>query len=101
MARTSHANTAKLIVGLCDIDGVERLYDGAFFHEVALQLDRPVAPVLSALAERDILAGFDLTPTVGKDALLVCATETKTDADIAACVAAFVDVMATEIVKSA
>ena len=101
VARASHANTAKLVVGLCDIDGVERLYDGAFFHEVALQLDRPVAPVLSALAERDILAGFDLTPTVGKDALLVCATETKTDADIAACVAAFVDVMATEIVKSA
>ena len=101
VARTSHANTAKLVAGLCDIDGVERLYNGAFFHEVALQLDRPVAPVLSALAERDILAGFDLTPTVGKNALLVCATETKTDADIAACVAAFVDVMAPEIVKSA
>ncbi len=101
VARASHANTTKLVLGLCSIDGVERLYDGAFFHEVALQLDRPVAPVLSALAEKDILAGFDLTSTTGSDALLVCATETKTDADIAACVAAFAEVMATSSVKSA
>ncbi len=101
VARASHANTTKLALGLCGLDGVERLYDGAFFHEVALQLDRPVAPVLSALAERDILAGFDLTSSTGVDSLLVCATETKTDADIAACVEAFAEVMATSIVKSA
>ncbi len=101
VARASHANTTKLVLGLCGIDGVERLYDGAYFHEVALQLDRPVAAVLSALADRGILAGFDLTPATGSDALLVCATETKTDADIAACVAAFGEVMAAGSVKSA
>lgn len=101
VARASHANTTKLVLGLCEISGVKRLYDGPFFHEVALQLDRPVAPVLEALAERNILAGFDLTPTAGTDALLVCATETKTAADIAACIAAFADVMAASKVKSA
>ncbi len=94
VARRSHANTTALVDGLCAIDGISRLYDGPYFHEVALELDRPVAPVLAALAERDILGGFDLSEFAGRDALLVCATETKTAADIAACVTAFAAVMA-------
>jgi glycine dehydrogenase subunit 1 len=94
VANTSHANTALLADGLCGIKGVDRLYDGPFFHEVALQLDRPVAPLLTALADRDILGGLDLTPILGANALLVCATETKTEADIEAYVSAFADVMA-------
>ncbi len=94
VARRSHANTTALVDGLCAIDGISRLYDGPYFHEVALEFDRPVAPVLAALAERDILGGFDLSEFAGRDALLVCATETKTAADIDACVAAFADVMA-------
>jgi glycine dehydrogenase subunit 1 len=93
VANTSHANTTLLADGLCNIDGITRLYDGPFFHEVALKLDRPVEPLLAALAERDILGGFDLTPIVGADALLVCATETKTEADINAYIAAFSDLM--------
>ncbi len=94
VARLSHANTTRLVDGLCEIDGVERLYDGPYFHEVALQLDRPVAPVLEVLAAQDILGGYDLTEQAGTDALLVCATETKTDADIDACIAAFQEAMA-------
>lgn len=94
VANTSHANTMALAEGLTRIKGVTRLYDGPCFHEVALKLDRPVAPLLTALADRDILGGFDLTSFVGTDALLVCATETKTPADIEAYVAAFADVMA-------
>ena len=57
---------------------------------MALKLDRPVAPVLEALAAKGILGGYDLTdefPDLG-NSLLVCATETKTDADIAAYVEA-------------
>ena len=38
----------------------------------------------------------DLTPVVGSDALLVCATETKTEADIEAYIAAFAEVMAAD-----
>ena len=47
-------------------------------------LDRPVAPVLAALAERNILGGYDLSadyPELG-NAFLICATETKTDGDL-------------------
>ena len=94
VARRSHANTARLVDGLCAVDGVERLYAGPFFHEVALRLDRPVGPVLTALARQDILGGFDLSDFVSCDALLVCATETKTADDIDTYVAAFADVMA-------
>ena len=94
VARQSHANTTRLAEGLCGIDGIERLYDAPYFHEVALRLDRPAAPVLAALAEQNILGGYDLTDYAGTDAILVCATETKTEGDIDACIAAFAEVMA-------
>jgi glycine dehydrogenase subunit 1 len=90
VARQSASNTAKLVAGLTSIDGIERLFSGPAFHEVALKFDRPVGPVLEALAARGILGGYDLGadfPDFG-DALLVCATETKTEADIDAYVGA-------------
>jgi len=93
VARRSYANTLRLVDGLCAINGIERLYDGPFFHEVALRLDRPVAPLLAVLAERGILAGFDLTEFAATDALLVCATETKTESDIDTCISAFAELM--------
>jgi glycine dehydrogenase subunit 1 len=84
VARRSQQNTSRLATALCAIDGVERLFPGAHFHEVAIRLDRPVGPVLEALAKQNILGGHDLsalTPDLG-NALLVCATETKTVTDI-------------------
>ncbi len=90
VAAASQRNTARLVAGLCGIDGIERLYDGPYFHEVALRLDRPAGPVLEALARRNILGGLDLgerRPELG-NALLVCATETKSDDDIDAYVEA-------------
>ena len=70
-----------------------RLYSGPYLHEAALRFDRPVAPVLETLAAQDILGGYDLTESAGTDALLVCATETKSDADIDRCIAAFAEAM--------
>jgi glycine dehydrogenase subunit 1 len=49
-----------------------------------LQIDRPVAPLLESLAAEGIVGGFDLArdyPELGH-ALLICATETRTAADI-------------------
>jgi len=65
---------------------VRAAFPGPRFHEAVLRLDRPVAPVLEALAADGIIGGFDLArdyPVLG-DALLVCATETRTRADIEA-----------------
>jgi glycine dehydrogenase subunit 1 len=95
VALASQQNTAKLSEMLTGIDGVEKAFDAPHFHEVALRFDRPVGPVLEALAERGILGGYNLSgeyPELG-DALLVCATETKTDEDLAAYRDALADVI--------
>ncbi len=103
VAATSQQQTAKLIDMLSAIDGVEPLFAGPHFHEAALRLDRPVAQVLEALAARDVLGGFDLStayPELG-DALLVCATETKTDEDLQVFAHALEDVMTVQARKRA
>jgi glycine dehydrogenase subunit 1 len=83
-AAASHARTRELVAALTRVPGVRLAFAGPCFHEAVLQLDRPVAPVLRSLAGRGILGGLDLSgyyPELG-NALLVCATETKTSADI-------------------
>ena len=95
VARACCNNTATLGEMLTAIPGVERAFDGPHFHELALKLDRPAAPVLAALAERGIFGGYDLSrayPELG-NALLVCATETKTRADLEAYRDALEDIM--------
>jgi len=98
VASLSQRNTKRLVDGLCGLDGVQRVFEGPYFHEVALRLDRPVAPVLAALAANNILGGLDLsayTPAL-ENALLVCVTETKTDEDIDEYIDAMRKVLATE-----
>jgi glycine dehydrogenase subunit 1 len=94
-AAVSHARTNELVSALTSVKGVRRAFSGPFFHESVLQLDRPVAPVLQWLGGRGILGGFDLSghyPELGH-AWLVCATETKTEADIAQFAAALGEAM--------
>ncbi|MFO7306456.1 MAG: aminomethyl-transferring glycine dehydrogenase subunit GcvPA [Gammaproteobacteria bacterium] len=84
VAAACQRQTSTLVRALTRIPGVELVFDGPRFHEAVLRLDRPVAPLLSALAERGIVGGYDLArhyPELGH-ALLVCATETRTDEDI-------------------
>ena len=84
VAEMSAARTQDLVAALTAIPGVRQPFSGQRFHEAVLTLDRPAAPVLAALAERGIFGGVDLSerfPELGH-ALLVCATETKTEADI-------------------
>ncbi|MDE2304905.1 MAG: aminomethyl-transferring glycine dehydrogenase subunit GcvPA [Gammaproteobacteria bacterium] len=87
LARTAaacHARTRALIERLCRLPGVGRRFAGPYFHEVVLSFDRPVAPLLERLARAGIVGGYDLSrhyPELGH-ALLVCATETKTEADL-------------------
>ncbi len=103
VAASSHKNTQRLVDGLTSIAGVELQYGGPFFHEVAIKLDRPVAPVLEALAAQNILGGLDLSAYYPEldNVLLVCATETKTDADIDAYVHAMQDILQSKALKSA
>jgi glycine dehydrogenase subunit 1 len=103
VALTSQTQTGKLAAMLSAIDGVEPMFGGAHFHEVALRLEQPVAPVLDALAARNVLGGYDLSkdfPELG-NGLLVCATETKTDEDLQVYAAALEEVVQTSSARSA
>lgn len=95
VAAASMARTEELVQALVKTKGVKVAFAGARFHEAVLQLDRPAAAVLEQLAARKIVGGFDLSadyPELGS-ALLVCATETKTTADVAAYAAALADAL--------
>ena len=77
-------NAAELVGQLESLEGVRRVFSGPFFHESVLALEQPIGPLLEALAERGILGGYDLSrdyPELGQ-AVLVCATETRTASDI-------------------
>ncbi len=95
-AAACYANAHLLSEQLNAIEGVNVVFKHPFFHETVLQLDYPVADVLPALVEHDILGGYDLTrdyPELGQ-AILVCATEMRVTEDIQAYVTAMKAVMA-------
>jgi glycine dehydrogenase subunit 1 len=95
VAAASQTQTSALVAALTRIKGVKLAFSGPRFHEAVLQLDRKPAEVLEALARRGVVGGYDLSrqyPELG-NALLVCATETRTDEDIAAYASALAEVM--------
>jgi len=96
VADTCVERAAQLVDTLTRLPDVRLAFDRPRFHEAVLQLDRPVAPVLESLAARGIVGGYDLGlhyPALGH-ALLVCATETRTAADIDAYARALGEVLA-------
>jgi glycine dehydrogenase subunit 1 len=84
VANESHRRASELVAALTRVKGVKLAFERPRFHEAVLLLDRPASQVITALAARGIVAGFDLSgdyPELG-NALLVCATETRTSEDI-------------------
>ena len=95
-AAASHAATRELAGAIATETGIKPLFEGPYLHELVLQLDRPVAPVLEAMAADGVLAGFDLSrdyPELG-NAILVCATEKRIEADINAYASALKNALA-------
>ncbi|MBI3344476.1 MAG: aminomethyl-transferring glycine dehydrogenase subunit GcvPA [Gammaproteobacteria bacterium] len=83
-AAASHANTVALLGKLTAIPGMTRAFSRPVFHEAVVRLNKPVREVLHALEKDNLLGGHALDehyPELG-DAVLVCATETKTTADL-------------------
>ena len=90
VAAAAHSNTQQLAELATQIAGVSVLFNTPTFHEVVLHLPKPAAEVLASMAQQSVLGGFDLSadyPELG-NALLVCATETKTEEDLQQFVAA-------------
>lgn len=87
VALKSHQSSQALCEELQMIDGVTSAFSSASFHEFVIQFDGVSADeVLDRLLAEGVLGGFNLSadyPALG-EAILVCATETKTEADIRA-----------------
>ncbi|MEO1889429.1 MAG: aminomethyl-transferring glycine dehydrogenase subunit GcvPA [Cycloclasticus sp.] len=85
VALNSHKNTQLLMNRLTAINGVELAFVSATFHECVIKVDADAKQLIETLAEKShILAGFNVSesyPELG-NALLVCATETRTEKDI-------------------
>jgi len=84
VALACHANTRALLEQVTAIPGVVRLHSEPYFHEAVIALDVPAQEVLRALRAQGIVGGVDVSrwyPELG-DAILVCATETRTPEDI-------------------
>ena len=84
VAESCHANTLQMLAKLKAIAGISKVFSRPGFHEVVLQFDLPVGDVLRALSAQGIVGGVALQedyPELG-NALLICATETKTEADL-------------------
>ena len=106
LERVAHAcltRTQQLVLALTAIPGVSLAFPTPRFHEALLLLDRPVGPVLAQLAAQGILGGIDVSaqyPQFG-NALLTCATETRTDADISRYSAALAAILAARTMPGA
>lgn len=96
VAAHCHANTRTLVAKLTAIEGVSEVFSAPVFHEAVLRLPRPAAEVLAALAEKDILGGYDLGRAYPElaDCVLVCATEARVESDLQAYAQALREVLA-------
>ena len=97
LAQLNHATASRLADRLSAIPGV-KLVTETFFNEFTLKLPKPAAPVVEALAKKRILGGVPVSRLYPGDAaladlLLVAATETVSDDDIAAYEAALKEVL--------
>ncbi|QYZ66403.1 MAG: glycine dehydrogenase [Gammaproteobacteria bacterium (ex Lamellibrachia satsuma)] len=84
VAAACHANTSKLVKVLSALPGVGPVFKGAVFHERVLRLPLETKDALRSLAAHNVLGGYDLSadyPELG-NAVLVCATEMRSDEDI-------------------
>ncbi|MBS4095855.1 MAG: aminomethyl-transferring glycine dehydrogenase subunit GcvPA [Sulfuricella sp.] len=84
VATACHANTRALLDAVTAIPGVERLHSEPYFHEAVIALDMPAQEALRALRAQGIVGGIDISPWFPElgDAILICATETRTAEDI-------------------
>jgi glycine dehydrogenase subunit 1 len=97
VAAACHENTRRLGDMLGEIPGIEPLFNRPVFHERALRLPAPAADLLRSLAAHNVLGGFDLGSEYPEldPALLVCATETRTDEDMSSFARTLANIVAT------
>ncbi|BAO43081.1 aminomethyl-transferring glycine dehydrogenase subunit GcvPA [Thiolapillus brandeum] len=81
----SHANLNLLVEKLTSLGEIEPAFSGPVFHETVLRLPLEARRALRTLAAHNVLGGYDLArhyPELGDNALLVCATENRSEGDM-------------------
>jgi len=84
VAQASHTNTESLVKKLEATGKSARLFNRPVFHESVMRFDLTADEIIKKMSEHKVLAGVDISedyPELG-NVMLVCATETKTDADL-------------------
>ena len=94
LAKLNHAKARRLAKAVGAVGGVEVLTQ-RYFNEIAVRLPVAAAPVVEALAQRGILGGVTVSRLAGgfDDVLLLAATETCTEGDIAALASALTEIL--------
>ena len=84
VAITSHSNTMSLLDKLNNVSGITKIFDRPLFHEAVIQFEQPVNEVMQALSAQGMVGGIMLEDEYPElpNSLLICATETKTEADL-------------------
>ena len=104
VACRSRSQAQALRTQMLTIPGVEAAWPGPTFHEFALRLPLPAASVIRKMTEAGILAGVDVSATLGgqvidalpdpENVLLVAVTEKRTDEDLKRYLVAFSEALA-------
>jgi glycine dehydrogenase subunit 1 len=84
VALACHQNLKMLEEKLKKVEGIRIVFSSYSFHELVIELKKPVESVLTELAKNKIQGGFQLKkyyPELG-NCLLICVTETKTPDDL-------------------
>ena len=94
LATLNHEKACQLADALSVIDGVELITEN-FFNEFTLRLSKPAKGVVEAMLKQNVLGGLHASRLMKDqdDLLIVCATETNSDADINAFVAALTEAL--------
>jgi len=95
LATLNHEKACDLADALGAVEGADVLNE-TFFNEFTLKLNKSAAEVVDALVEKGVIGGVPLSrlaPDADPNLLLVCATETSSDEDIAAYAAALKEVL--------
>ena len=84
VAAKCHENLYRLTEKLTSLGEIEPAFSAPVFHETVLRLPLEAKRVLRTLAAHNVLGGYDLSrhyPELG-NALLVCATENRSESDM-------------------
>jgi glycine dehydrogenase subunit 1 len=84
VASQCHNNLQLLTEKLYSLGEIKPVFNGSVFHETVLSLPMETRQVLRTLAAHNVLGGYDLSkdyPELG-NALLICTTENRSEADM-------------------